>query len=319
MMHEIVILDGLVLNPGDLSWEPLETLGPVTVYDRTPAHLIRERIGDADIILTNKTPITREMIESCPRLHYIGALATGYNVIDTAAAKEHGIAVTNVPAYSTQAVAQFTMALLLEVCHHIGAHSREVQDGKWVQSPDFCYWSYPQIELSGKTFGVIGMGQIGQAAAKLADAFGMRVLYYSRTPKDLPFPAEYRTLPELLEQADILSLHCPLTAKNTGLIGRENLAKMKDGAILINTARGPLVDEALVADALRSGKLSAFAADVVGMEPMAADSPLLGAPNCILTPHIAWASHAARGRLMDIAIQNVFAFCDGKWENRVDG
>ena len=318
-MHKIVVLDGLVLNPGDLSWEPLQKLGPVTVYDRTPASLIRERIGDADIILTNKTPISREMIESCPNLRYIGALATGYNVIDTAAAKEHGVAVTNVPAYSTHAVAQFTMALLLEVCHHIGAHSDEVQDGKWVRSPDFCYWSYPQTELWGKTFGIIGMGQIGQASGKLADAFGMKVLYYSRTPKELPFPAQYRTLPELLGEADILSLHCPLTAENTGLIGKDNLARMKDGAILLNTARGPLVDEAAVAEALRSGKLSAFAADVVQAEPMAANSPLLGAPNCILTPHIAWASHAARGRLMDIAIGNVFAFCDGKRQNRVEG
>lgn len=318
-MHKIVVLDGLVLNPGDLSWEPLETLGSVTVYDRTPGPLIRERIGEADIILTNKTPITREMIESCPKLRYIGALATGYNVIDTAAAKEHGVAVTNVPTYSTHAVAQFTMALLLEVCHHIGAHSDEVQKGKWVKSPDFCYWSYPQTELWGKTFGIIGMGQIGQATGKLAEAFGMKVLYHSRTMKKLPFPAEYCTLPELLGKADILSLHCPLTVENTGLIGRENLAKMKDGAILINTARGPLVNEAAVADALRSGKLSAFAADVAQVEPMAADSPLLGAPNCILTPHIAWASHAARGRLMDIAIRNVFAFCEGKRDNRVEG
>ena len=317
-MHKIVVLDGYVLNPGDLSWAPLETLGNVTVYDRTPAELIVQRIADADIVLTNKTPITRQTLLDCPSVRYVGALATGYNTIDTAAAKEFGVAVTNVPAYSTKAVAQFTMALLLEVCHHVGEHSRGVMAGDWVKSADFSYWNYPQTELDGKTFGIIGMGQIGQATGKLADAFGMKVLYNAHSPKELPYPAEFCPLDELLARADIVSLHCPLTNETNGIINRQSISRMKKGAILLNTARGPLVDEQAVADALRDGKLAGFAADVVSREPMAADSPLLGVPGCILTPHIAWASHAARGRLMDVAIGNVFAFCDGKRQNRVE-
>ena len=317
-MHKIVVLDGYVLNPGDLSWAPLETLGSVTVYDRTPAELIVQRIADADIVLTNKTPITRQTLLDCPSVRYVGALATGYNTIDTAAAKELGVAVTNVPAYSTKAVAQFTMALLLEVCHHVGEHSRGVMAGDWVKSADFSYWNYPQTELDGKTFGIIGMGQIGQATGKLADAFGMKVLYNAHLPKELPYPAEFCPLDELLARADIVSLHCPLTSETNGIINRQSISRMKKGAILLNTARGPLVDEQAVADALRDGKLAGFAADVVSREPMAADSPLLGVPGCILTPHIAWASHAARGRLMDVAIGNVFAFCDGKRQNRVE-
>ena len=317
-MHKIVVLDGYVLNPGDLSWAPLETLGSVTVYDRTPAELIVQRIADADIVLTNKTPITRQTLLDCPGVRYVGALATGYNTIDTAAAKELGVAVTNVPAYSTKAVAQFTMALLLEVCHHVGEHSRGVMAGEWVKSADFSYWNYPQTELDGKTFGIIGMGQIGQATGKLADAFGMKVLYNAHLPKELPYPAEFCPLDELLARADIVSLHCPLTSETNGIINRQSISRMKKGAILLNTARGPLVDEQAVADALRDGKLAGFAADVVSREPMAADSPLLGVPGCILTPHIAWASHAARGRLMDVAIGNVFAFCDGKRQNRVE-
>ena len=317
-MHKIVVLDGYVLNPGDLSWAPLETLGSVTVYDRTPAELIVQRIADADIVLTNKTPITRQTLLDCPGVRYVGALATGYNTIDTAAAKELGVAVTNVPAYSTKAVAQFTMALLLEVCHHVGEHSRGVMAGDWVKSADFSYWNYPQTELDGKTFGIIGMGQIGQATGKLADAFGMKVLYNAHLPKELPYPAEFCPLDELLARADIVSLHCPLTSETNGIINRQSISRMKKGAILLNTARGPLVDEQAVADALRDGKLAGFAADVVSREPMAADSPLLGVPGCILTPHIAWASHAARGRLMDVAIGNVFAFCDGKRQNRVE-
>ena len=317
-MHKIVVLDGYVLNPGDLSWAPLETLGSVTVYGRTPAELIVQRIADADIVLTNKTPITRQTLLDCPGVRYVGALATGYNTIDTAAAKEFGVAVTNVPAYSTKAVAQFTMALLLEVCHHVGEHSRGVMAGDWVKSADFSYWNYPQTELDGKTFGIIGMGQIGQATGKLADAFGMKVLYNAHLPKELPYPAEFCPLDELLARADIVSLHCPLTSETNGIINRQSISRMKKGAILLNTARGPLVDEQAVADALRDGKLAGFAADVVSREPMAADSPLLGLPGCILTPHIAWASHAARGRLMDVAIGNVFAFCDGKRQNRVE-
>lgn len=317
-MHKIVVLDGYVLNPGDLSWKPLESLGSVTVYDRTPAEKIVERIADADIILTNKTPITRQTLLDCPSVKYVGALATGFNTIDIAAAKELGVAVTNVPAYSTDAVAQFTMALLLEVCHHVGEHSRGVMAGDWVKSIDFCYWQYPQIELAGKTFGIIGMGKIGQAAGKLADAFGMKVLYHAHHPRELPYPATFCSLEDLLAQSDVISLHCPLTDETAAIINPHTISMMKKDAILLNTARGPLVDEQAVADALKEGKLTGYAADVVGREPMAADSPLLGAPRCILTPHIAWASHAARGRLMDVAIGNVFAFCEGKRQNRVE-
>ncbi len=317
-MHKIVVLDGYVLNPGDLSWKPLESLGSVTVYDRTPAEKIVERIADADIILTNKTPITRQTLLDCPSVKYVGALATGFNTIDIAAAKELGVAVTNVPAYSTDAVAQFTMALLLEVCHHVGEHSRGVMAGDWVRSIDFCYWQYPQIELAGKTFGIIGMGKIGQAAGKLADAFGMKVLYHAHHARELPYPATFCSLEDLLAQSDVISLHCPLTDETAAIINPHTISMMKKDAILLNTARGPLVDEQAVADALKEGKLTGYAADVVGREPMAADSPLLGAPRCILTPHIAWASHAARGRLMDVAIGNVFAFCEGKRQNRVE-
>ena len=317
-MHKIVVLDGYVLNPGDLSWKPLESLGSVTVYDRTPAEKIVERIADADIILTNKTPITRQTLLDCPSVKYVGALATGFNTIDIAAAKELGVAVTNVPAYSTEAVAQFTMALLLEVCHHVGEHSRGVMAGDWVRSIDFCYWQYPQIELAGKTFGIIGMGKIGQAAGKLADAFGMKVLYHAHHPRELPYPATFCSLEDLLAQSDVISLHCPLTDETAAIINPHTISMMKKDAILLNTARGPLVDEQAVADALKEGKLTGYAADVVGREPMAADSPLLGAPRCILTPHIAWASHAARGRLMDVAIGNVFAFWEGKHQNRVE-
>ncbi len=317
-MHKIVVLDGYVLNPGDLSWKPLESLGSVTVYDRTPAEKIVERIADADIILTNKTPITRQTLLDCPSVKYVGALATGFNTIDIAAAKELGVAVTNVPAYSTDAVAQFTMALLLEVCHHVGEHSRGVMAGDWVRSIDFCYWQYPQIELAGKTFGIIGMGKIGQAAGKLADAFGMKVLYHAHHARELPYPATFCSLEDLLAQSDVISLHCPLTDETAAIINPHTISMMKKDAILLNTARGPLVDEQAVADALKEGKLTGYAADVVGREPMAADSPLLGAPRCILTPHIAWASHAARGRLMDVAIGNVFAFWEGKRQNRVE-
>lgn len=317
-MHKIVVLDGYVLNPGDLSWKPLESLGSVTVYDRTPVEKIVERIADADIILTNKTPITRQTLLDCPSVKYVGALATGFNTIDIAAAKELGVAVTNVPAYSTDAVAQFTMALLLEVCHHVGEHSRGVMAGDWVRSIDFCYWQYPQIELAGKTFGIIGMGKIGQAAGKLADAFGMKVLYHAHHARELPYPATFCSLEDLLAQSDVISLHCPLTDETAAIINSHTISMMKKDAILLNTARGPLVDEQAVADALKEGKLTGYAADVVGREPMAADSPLLGAPRCILTPHIAWASHAARGRLMDVAIGNVFAFWEGKRQNRVE-
>ena len=314
----IVILDGAVVNPGDLSWEALEEMGRLTVYDRTPPQEVVDRAKDAEIVLTNKVYFTGELMEQCPRLKYIGALATGYNNIDVAAAARLGIAVTNVPAYSTHAVAQFTMALLLELCHRVGRHAGGVRAGKWVKASDFCYWETPQLELWGKRFGVFGMGQIGQTAGALAHAFGMEVLYCSRREKALPYPARRCGMEELLAEADILSLHCPLTEDTFHLMDREKLGKMKDGAILLNTARGPLVDEQAVAAALRSGKLAGYGADVSETEPMAADSPLLGAPNCIVTPHIAWASREARGRLIGAAVENVRAFLRGERKNRVD-
>ena len=310
---KIVILDGHVENPGDLSWEPLARLGEVTVYERTAPSDVIARIGDAPIVITNKTVITREIFEACPAIHYVGVLATGYNVVDIAAAKERGIIVTNVPAYSTQAVAQFTMALLLEICHHVGRHSDSVHAGKWSACQDFAYWDYPLIELAGKTIGIIGYGRIGQATAKAAQALGMKVIAYSRHGQGEP----YVPLEELYARADVISLHCPLTAENTGMINRETLAKMKDGVILLNTARGALINEADLREALLTGKVYAAAADVAAVEPIPADSPLLGLPNMIFTPHIAWACYETRQRLMDIAVDNVRQFLNGTPVNNV--
>ena len=310
---KIVILDGHVENPGDLSWEPLAQLGEVTVYDRTAPKDVIARIGDAPIVITNKTVITREIFDACPAIRYVGVLATGYNVVDVAAAKERGIIVTNVPAYSTQAVAQFTMALLLEICHHVGRHSDSVHAGKWSACQDFAYWDYPLIELAGKTIGIIGYGRIGQATAKAAQALGMKVIAYSRHGQGEP----YVPLEELYAQADVISLHCPLTAENTGMINRETLAKMKDGVILLNTARGALINEEDLREALLSGKVYAAAADVAAVEPIPADSPLLGLPNMIFTPHIAWACYETRQRLMDIAVDNVRQFLNGTPVNNV--
>ena len=310
---KIVILDGHVENPGDLSWEPLAQLGEVTVYDRSAPKDVIARIGDAPIVITNKTVITREIFDACPAIRYVGVLATGYNVVDVAAAKERGIIVTNVPAYSTQAVAQFTMALLLEICHHVGRHSDSVHAGKWSACQDFAYWDYPLIELAGKTIGIIGYGRIGQATAKAAQALGMKVIAYSRHGQGEP----YVPLEELYARADVISLHCPLTAENTGMINRETLAKMKDGVILLNTARGALINEEDLREALLSGKVYAAAADVAAVEPIPADSPLLGLPNMIFTPHIAWACYETRQRLMDIAVDNVRQFLNGTPVNNV--
>ena len=310
---KIVILDGHVENPGDLSWEPLAQLGELTVYERTAPQDVIARIGDAPIVITNKTVITREIFDACPAIRYVGVLATGYNVVDVAAAKERGIIVTNVPAYSTQAVAQFTMALLLEICHHVGRHSDSVHAGKWSACQDFAYWDYPLIELAGKTIGIIGYGRIGQATAKAAQALGMKVIAYSRHGQGEP----YVPLEELYAQADVISLHCPLTAENTGMINRETLAKMKDGVILLNTARGALINEEDLREALLTGKVYAAAADVAAVEPIPADSPLLGLPNMIFTPHIAWACYETRQRLMDIAVDNVRQFLNGTPVNNV--
>ena len=310
---KIIVLDGYVENPGDLSWEPLAALGELTVYDYTAPAEVIARIGDAPVILTNKTVITREIMDACPLVKYIGVLATGFNVVDIAAAKEKGIVVTNVPAYSTQAVAQFTMALLLEICHHVGKHNDAVQQGRWSACRDFAFWDYPLIELAGKTIGIVGYGRIGQATAKAAQALVMKVLAYSRHGQGEPFVP----LDELYARSDIVSLHCPLTAENAGMINRETIAKMKDGVILINTARGGLVNDADLREALLSGKVYAAAADVVTVEPIRADSPLLGLDNMILTPHIAWACYETRQRLMDIAVDNVRQYLAGTPVNNV--
>lgn len=312
-MDKIIILDGAVENPGDLSWEPLAALGELTVYDYTAPQDVIARIGDAPIILTNKTVISAEIMAACPHLRYIGVLATGYNVVDIAEAKKRDIVVTNVPAYSTPTVAQFTMALLLEIALHVGHHSRVVHEGKWTACRDFAFWDYPLTELAGKTFGIVGYGSIGKATAKLAQAFGMKVLAYSRHGAE-----EFHTeLDELYAKSDIVSLHCPLTAENTGMINAATIAKMKDGVILLNTARGGLINETDLREALLSGKVYAAASDVVSTEPIKADNPLLGLDNMIITPHIAWAALEARQRLMDVATDNVRQYLAGNIQNNV--
>ncbi len=319
---KIVVLDGYTENPGDLSWAPLEALGEVTVYDRTSyveAPIIAERIGDAEIVVMNKTPISKETIDKCPNLKAIAVLATGYNVVDYNYAKEKGIPVMNVPTYGTASVSQFSIALLLEICHHIGHHSKSVHDGNWANNVDWCYWDYPLIELEGKTIGIIGFGRIGQAEGRIAKALGMNVLAYDLYPNDSGKAiAEYVDLDTLLSKADVVSLHCNLTPENTGLINKDTIAKMKDGAILINNARGQLINEQDVADALNSGKLGAAGLDVVYTEPIKADNPLLKAKNCIITPHISWAPKESRQRIMDITADNVKSFLAGSPVNVVN-
>lgn len=312
---KIVVLDGYTENPGDLSWDGFRELGDVTVYDRTPKELVCEHIADAEVVFTNKTILTRQMIESDSKLRFIGTLSTGYNTVDLDAASERKIPVSNIPNYSTQAVAQLTMALLLEICHHVGAHSEQVLQGKWSECPDFCFWSYPTMELTGKTIGIIGFGSIGQAVARLAEAFGMNVVAYGHRgiPKERLFGnVRAVSLEELYETSDIISLHCPLTKENQKMIDKDSIAKMKVGVILLNTARGPLVCESDLADALKSGKVSYAAMDVVETEPIPKDSVLLTAPNVIITPHIAWAAKETRQRLMDIAVANLKAYVDGE-------
>ncbi|MFZ4845217.1 D-2-hydroxyacid dehydrogenase [Enterococcus casseliflavus] len=318
---KIVVLDGYALNPGDLSWQGFEELGEVTVYDRTSytdKQEIIERIGDAEAILTNKTPITADVLKACPQLTYIGVLATGYNVVDLAAAKEQGITVTNIPSYSTNAVAQATFALLLEVTNQVGHHNRSVHQGDWQTSKDFSYWQTPLMELAGKTIGLIGYGAIAQAVATIAHAFQLKVIYFNHRPK--PAQADWAkqvSLAELYQEADIISLHVPQFPETEKMIDRTALAQMKSSAILINTARGGLIDEAAVAEALQNGQIAALAADVVSKEPIAADNPLLQAPNCYLTPHIAWAPVETRRRLMGIAVANLSGFKAGTPQNVV--
>lgn len=314
---KLVVLDGYTLNPGDISWEEMNALAEVTLYDRTEPQDVVKRIGDAELILTNKTIITREMMERT-NLRYIGVLATGYNVVDVAAAKEKGIVVTNIPTYGTNAVAQFTFALLLEACHHVGKHAQLVQEGAWTESLDFCFWKYPLVELYGKTIGLIGFGKIGQAVGKIADAMGMRVVYSDDYAGQSPEYAEKMPLETLLKQADVISLHCPLFDHTKEMINAQSIEKMKDGVIFLNTSRGPLVDEKALAEALNRGKIAAAAVDVVSTEPILADNPLLACENMIITPHIAWATKEARTRLMKIACDNVVAFLAGNPQNEVE-
>lgn len=309
---KIVVLDGYTLNPGDLSWDGIRRLGNLVVYDRTPAEKTIERIGDADIILTNKVMLTREILMQTPSVKYVGVIATGYNVVDIETAKELGIIVTNVPAYSTASVAQLVFAFILELCHHVGEHNREVHNGAWTSSIDFSFWNYPLIEIAGKTLGIIGFGAIGQATAKIAAAFGMNILYFNRTrkPELETDRIKFAELEEVLSKSDIISLHCPLTNETKALINKEKIAKMKDGAFLINTSRGDVLVEQDVAEALNSGKLAGVGVDVVSAEPIKQDNPLLKAKNCIITPHFAWAAKESRSRLMDTLIKNIQAFLD---------
>ena len=310
---KIVILDGYTENPGDLSWEGLEQLGELTVYEHTKTEEIISRIGDAELVITNKTPVSAETFAACPQIKYVGVLATGYNVVDVDDARERGIVVTNIPTYGTQAVAQYVFALLLELCHHVGHHSSAVQQGRWTEGRDFCFWDYPLIELAGKTMGIIGYGRIGHATADIARAFGMRVIAYDA----LCTGDELVSLDELLAQSDVISLHCPLNKENTGLINKEAIAKMKDGVMIINTARGPLINEADLREALLAGKVQGAALDVVSVEPIRKDNVLLGLENCLITPHIAWAPKESRQRLMDVAVKNLESFLAGVPVNNV--
>ncbi|MBQ3131725.1 MAG: D-2-hydroxyacid dehydrogenase [Clostridia bacterium] len=316
---KIVVLDGYTENPGDLSWEKLEALGELTVYDRTPVDKVIERIGDAEIVYTNKTPITRETLDACPNIKFISVLATGYNVVDCAAAREKGIPVTNVPTYGTASVAQFAIALLLEVCHHVAHHDRAVHEGRWENNPDWCFWDYPLIELAGKTMGIIGLGRIGQATARIAKALGMRVIASDNVKTEAGAEAaEYVELDALLGESDVVVLHCPLFPETQGIINKHTIAKMKDGVIIINNSRGPLVVEQDLADALNSGKVYAAGLDVVSTEPINGDNPLLTAKNCIITPHISWAPKESRMRIMDAAAENLKVFMAGEPINVVN-
>ena len=321
---KIVILDGYTVNHGDLSWDGLKEFGELTVYDRTPNDLqtVVSRIGDAEIVLENKINMSREVMDACPNLKYIGEIATGYNNVDVQAAKEKGIIVTNIPAYSTASVAQLTFALLLEICHHTAHHNDLVHQGDWTSCPDTMFYdhTWPLIELAGKTMGIIGFGQIGQSVARIARAFGMNVITYSRSVREEgKLLAEYVSLDELFARSDVISLHCPLFPETKGLINAENIAKMKDGVIILNTSRGPVINEADLAEALNSGKVYAAGVDVVSSEPMQADNPLLSAKNCFITPHMAWMSSEARTRLIDIAVNNIRAYRDGAPINNVAG
>ena len=316
---KIVVLDGYTENPGDLSWDGLHALGELTVYDRTRPEEAASRIQDAEIIVTNKVPVTRALLDQCTGIRYVSVLATGYNVVDLKAASERGIPVSNVPAYSTAAVGQFTIGMLLEICCQIGFHDRSVHNGDWAACPDFCYWKTPLIELAGKTMGIIGFGRIGRQTGAIARAMGMQVLATGSRPCDEGRAiAEYVDLDTVLRQSDVISLHCPLFPETTGIINKDTIAKMKDGVIILNMARGPMIVEEDLAQALNSGKVYAAGMDVVSQEPIRADNPLLTAKNCFITPHIAWASRECRQRIMDITEQNIRSFLEGNVRNRVN-
>lgn len=319
---KIIVLDGYTENPGDISWSPLEKLGDVTVYERTSyeeSSLIAERIGDADIVVVNKTPISRETIDKCTNLKAIAVLATGYNVIDYNYAKEKNIPVMNVPVYGTDNVSQFAVSLLMEVCSHIGYHDKSVHNGEWENNADWCYWHYPLIEVSGKTAGIIGLGRIGIKTARILRAMNVNILAFDAVPSEEGREiATYVELDELLSKSDFIFLHCPLFPETQGIINKDSIAKMKDGVILINNSRGPLVVEADLYEALESGKVGAAALDVVSSEPIHKDNVLLKAKNCIITPHISWATREARQRIMNTTAENIQSFIDGKPLNVVN-
>lgn len=315
----IVILDGYTENPGDLSWESIEQFGSLTVYDRTPADCVAERIGDAEIVILNKTPLPRGVMEACPNIRYIGVLATGYNIVDVDAAKERGIVVSNIPTYGTAAVAQHAIALLLEITNRAAHHADAVAAGRWEQCPDWCFWDYPLFELMGKTMGIIGFGRIGQATGRIAAALGMDVVATDSNETDAGRAiARYVSLDDLFKHSDVIALHCPLFPATKGIINRDSIARMKDGVIIINNSRGALIVEEDLAEALKSGKVYAAGLDVVSTEPINGDNPLLKAPNCLITPHISWAAKESRRRLMDIAAENLRQFLQGTPVNVVN-
>jgi glycerate dehydrogenase len=314
---KIVVLDGYTLNPGDLSWDELKALGECEVFDRTPPDRTVARAKDAEIALTNKTVLDGKVLGQLPKLRYAGVLATGYNVVDVQAARERKIVVTNVPAYSTSSVAQMVFAHLLELTHHVGHHAQSVREGRWTASADFAYWDFPLIELSGLTMGIVGYGRIGRETAAVARAFGMKVLAAGRAPKPEAGEVEFVPLDELFRRSDVISLHCPLTPETKGLVNAQRLALMKPTAFLINTSRGPVVDEPALADALNSGRIAGAGLDVLSVEPPPADNPLLKAKNCHISPHFAWATRAARERLMKVAVENVRQFLAGRSQNVV--
>jgi glycerate dehydrogenase len=315
----IVVLDGYALNPGDLSWEPFNRFGTLTVYDRTPVSEILSRAANADVLLTNKTPLSKSTIDALPSLKYIGVLATGYNIIDVAAAKEKNIVVTNVPGYGTDSVAQLTFGLLLELCHQAGHHNSEVHKGRWSKNADWCFWDTPQVELAGKKFGIIGYGTIGKKVGTIAHAFGMEVLAVSRTErKNAPGDNfKWCSLDDLIQQSDVISIHSPLTRETEGLINIDRLRQMKRNAFLLNTSRGPVIKDADLAFALNENLIAGAAIDVLSVEPPVAGNPLLGAKNIIITPHIAWATTEARQRLMTGVLENLQAFVEGRVQNNV--